>query len=145
MGTRSWLPGHLSVWRAAHYTPQTGSLHFTGSRVTDKPYSLHRFHKISLFCIHSSTVATSLGSIKIEVKYFTGHKGGQQTALLRLGHCTRCQRNPSRFRGSLHTISLFHIHSETVAGPNLCPDEGSVCSVYSLVSWFKPLECCTWN
>ena len=75
----------------------------------------------------------------------TGQKGGLQSALVRLGHCTRSQRNPSRFDGSLHTISLFTVHTATVAGPNLCPDEGSVCSVYSLVSWFKPPECCTWN
>ena len=32
---------------------KTGSLHW----VINKPYSLHRFHKISLLRIHSSTVA----------------------------------------------------------------------------------------
>ena len=71
--------------------------------------------------------------------------GGVHTALLMLGHCSRSQRNPSCFSISLHTISLFTVHTATVAGPNLCPDKGSVCSVYSLVSWFKPPECCTWN
>ena len=69
-----WAPDHGCLVTYQYGGVQTalltGSLHW----VTNKPYSLYKFHKF-------------------------------------------------------HKISLFRIHSSTVARLNLCPEEGSVCSV----------------